>query len=92
MADAHHLARLDDGVAAWNAWREREPQLVPDLQGAHSDGYSPWWSCTIRTTRSRTSGENLFDLFMAPSSQELEPPQNPGRFRHRKARDRTAAT
>ena len=30
--------------------------------------------------RSRTSGENLFDLFMAPSSQELEPPQNPGRF------------
>ena len=24
--------------------------------------------------------DNLFDLFMAPSSQELEPPQNPGRF------------
>jgi hypothetical protein len=22
----------------------------------------------------------LFDFFMAPSSQELEPPQNPGRF------------
>jgi hypothetical protein len=22
----------------------------------------------------------LFDLFMAPFSQELEPPQNPGRF------------
>ncbi|HEY0197307.1 MAG TPA: hypothetical protein VGC19_02040 [Rhodanobacter sp.] len=22
----------------------------------------------------------MFDLFMAPSSQELEPPQNPGRF------------
>ena len=35
---------------------------------------------TMRTARSRTSGENLFDLFMAPSSQELEPPQNPGRF------------
>jgi hypothetical protein len=31
---------------------------------------------------SRTSGENLFDLlFMAPSSQSLEPPQNPGRFK-----------
>ncbi|WP_309625601.1 hypothetical protein, partial [Methylibium sp.] len=29
----------------------------------------------------RTSGENLFDLFMAPSSQELEPPQKPGRFK-----------
>ncbi|PKO79404.1 MAG: hypothetical protein CVU19_18090 [Betaproteobacteria bacterium HGW-Betaproteobacteria-13] len=23
----------------------------------------------------------MFDLFMAPSSQELEPPSNPGRFR-----------
>ncbi|PXV55992.1 hypothetical protein BDW41_110195, partial [Dyella sp. AtDHG13] len=30
--------------------------------------------------RSRTSGENFVDLFMAPFSQELEPPQNPGRF------------
>ena len=34
----------------------------------------------MRTARSRTSGENFGDLFMAPSSQELEPPQNPGRF------------
>jgi hypothetical protein len=34
----------------------------------------------MRTARSRTSGENLFDLFMAPSSQRLEPPQIPGRF------------
>ncbi|WP_146153258.1 hypothetical protein, partial [Paraburkholderia fungorum] len=30
--------------------------------------------------RSRTSAENLFDLFIAPFSQELEPPPNPGRF------------
>jgi hypothetical protein len=35
----------------------------------------------MRTARSRTSGENLFNLlFMAPSSQRLEPPQFPGRF------------
>jgi len=51
-----------------------------DSTAAHSDGYSPRCSCTIRTARSRTSGENLFDLFMAPFSQKLEPPQNPGRF------------
>ncbi|WP_218149790.1 hypothetical protein, partial [Variovorax sp. OV084] len=31
--------------------------------------------------RSRTSGENLFDFFMAQSSQSVEPPQKPGRFR-----------
>jgi len=47
---------------------------------AHNDGYSPRCSCTMRTARSRTSGENLFDFFIAPSSQRLEPPQNPGRF------------
>jgi hypothetical protein len=37
---------------------------------------------TIRTARSRTSGANLFVvlLIVAPSTQELEPPANPGRF------------
>jgi len=35
----------------------------------------------MRTARSRNSGENLTDFFMALSSQELEPPPNPGRFR-----------
>jgi hypothetical protein len=34
----------------------------------------------MRTARSRTSGENLFDFFMALSSQRKEPPQIPGRF------------
>jgi hypothetical protein len=35
----------------------------------------------MRTARSRTSGEKRFDfLLMAPSSQSVEPPQNPGRF------------
>jgi transposase InsO family protein len=51
-----------------------------DSIAAHCDGYSPRCSCTIRTARSRTSAENLFDLFIAPFSQELEPPPNPGRF------------
>jgi DNA invertase Pin-like site-specific DNA recombinase len=34
----------------------------------------------MRTARSRTSGENLFDLVMAQSSQSIGPPPNPGRF------------
>jgi len=41
-------------------------------------------SFTIRTARSRTSGEYLVEvpvLLMAPSSQTSEPPANPGRFR-----------
>ncbi|MCT9074910.1 hypothetical protein N6G06_26575, partial [Cupriavidus gilardii] len=45
--------------------------------------YSPRCSCTNRTARSRTSGENLLFLLMAPFSQKLEPPQNPGRFKER---------
>lgn len=51
-----------------------------DSTAAHSDGYAPRCFWTIRTARSRTSGENLFDLFMASFSQVLKPPQNPGRF------------
>jgi len=39
-------------------------------------------SCTNRTARSLTSVEYLFVLLMAPFSQEMEPPQFPGRFKH----------
>src|SRR6187431_1400363 len=47
----------------------------------HCEACSPWWSRTIRTARARTSGEYGGTRFvMAPSSQELEPPENPGRF------------
>ena len=53
---------------------------VAMAQAAHWNGYSPRCSCTMRAARSRTSAKNLFDLFMAPFSQELEPPSNPGRF------------
>ena len=53
-----------------------------DSMAAHSEGYSPRCSRTMRTARSRTSGENWFDfLLMAQSSQRKEPPQNPGRFK-----------
>ncbi len=40
------------------------------LMAAYSEGYSPRCSCTMRTSRSRTSGENL-----PQSSQRKEPPQ-----------------
>src|SRR5712671_7910430 len=47
----------------------------------HCEVCSAWWSKTIRTARARTSGEYGGTRFvMAPSSQELEPPGNPGRF------------
>ena len=51
-----------------------------DSMAAHGEGYSPQCSCTMRTARSRTSAENLFDFFIIQSSQRFEPPQKPGRF------------
>lgn len=34
MANPEHLAKLEEGVEAWNAWRKKYPGIVPDLQGA----------------------------------------------------------
>src|SRR5438045_6355320 len=47
----------------------------------HWELCSAWWSRTIRTARAGTSAEYGGTRFvMAPSSQELEPPENPVRF------------
>jgi uncharacterized protein YjbI with pentapeptide repeats len=35
MADPEHLAKLEEGVTAWNRWRgERREIVSPDLRGA----------------------------------------------------------
>lgn len=34
MADKDHLDILKKGVAAWNKWREENPEIRPDLSGA----------------------------------------------------------
>jgi hypothetical protein len=34
MADDEHVAMLKQGVAAWNAWRNENPGISPDLSGA----------------------------------------------------------
>ena len=34
MANKKHLKRLKQGVKVWNEWRERNPDLKPDLSGA----------------------------------------------------------
>jgi len=35
MADDNHIAQLMKEVAAWNAWREENPDIRPDLSGAN---------------------------------------------------------
>lgn len=80
-------------VASVNGQRDRGTHLVVrvrtdlhpiffaiDVIAAHCESY--WFRCssTIRTERSRTSGENLLGLAMTPSSQGMEPPGIPERF------------
>jgi uncharacterized protein YjbI with pentapeptide repeats len=35
MANDEHVALLKQGVDAWNAWRDENPKVVPDLSGAN---------------------------------------------------------
>jgi hypothetical protein len=34
MANDEHVAMLKKGVAAWNAWRDENAKIVPDLRRA----------------------------------------------------------
>ena len=38
MANEEHVARLKQGVDAWNAWRRETPDARPDLHGADLRG------------------------------------------------------
>lgn len=38
MANKDHERQLDQGVAGWNLWRTKDPQLKPDLTGADLHG------------------------------------------------------
>src|SRR5512144_2107209 len=58
------------------------PILAPmETMAAHRDSYSFRCSSTSRTARSRSSGEYFMDLLITLSSQGLESPRIPGRFR-----------
>ena len=35
MANDEHVAILKKGVEAWNAWRDENPDIRPDLRGAN---------------------------------------------------------
>ena len=38
MADSDHVSKVKEGAAAWNRWREEEPDAVPDLSWANLNG------------------------------------------------------
>ena len=38
MANDEHVALLKQGAAAWNVWRDENPNILPDLSGASLNG------------------------------------------------------
>ena len=38
MADSEHVSKVKEGAAAWNKWREEEPDVMPDLGWANLNG------------------------------------------------------
>ena len=38
MADPDHVSKVKEGAAAWNRWREEEPDVLPDLGWANING------------------------------------------------------
>ncbi len=38
MADSEHVSKVKEGAAAWNRWREDEPDVMPDLGWANLNG------------------------------------------------------
>jgi uncharacterized protein YjbI with pentapeptide repeats len=38
VANDEHVAKLKEGVRAWNTWRKARPKVVPDLSGANFVG------------------------------------------------------
>ena len=38
MANPEHLAKLKEGVEAWNQWRKQNPEVRPDLRKANLGG------------------------------------------------------
>ena len=38
MVDQGHLKKLNEGVVAWNKWRDEHPEILPDLREAKLHG------------------------------------------------------
>ena len=56
MANEEHLTLLQQGVAVWNAWREKHPELLPDLTGAQLPGAD---LCAINLSKANLARANL---------------------------------
>ena len=56
MANPEHLKILQQGVEAWNAWRDQNPNVIPDLSEVQS------WSISLQGADLSGSNLNSIDL------------------------------
>jgi hypothetical protein len=69
MANADHIARLKKGVAAWNAWREENPDIRPDLSGADLSGGAQLAMANLSGTNLRSANLLFANLVNADLSE-----------------------
>jgi hypothetical protein len=67
MANPEHLAKLNEGLEAWDKWRADNRDVAPDLRGAHlADAQLPWANLTLASLESADLvGANLRDADLA---------------------------
>jgi uncharacterized protein YjbI with pentapeptide repeats/8-oxo-dGTP pyrophosphatase MutT (NUDIX family) len=58
MANDKHVAMLKKGVAAWNAWRDKNPNIDPDLREADLRGANLRWANLRRVNLSEAELSN----------------------------------
>jgi uncharacterized protein YjbI with pentapeptide repeats len=66
MANDEHVAILKKGVAAWNAWRDENPNIPPDLTGANLTGADLTYAnlSGADLTKANLSMANLSNAFL----------------------------
>jgi uncharacterized protein YjbI with pentapeptide repeats len=55
VADPLHLAKLREGISAWNRWRRKAGEITPDLQDAFLTGVFRNWSTRYGSDLSRAN-------------------------------------
>ena len=55
MANPEHLESLQQGVKAWNQWREQHRDLWPDLSGADFNGANLCYTTFSEVDLSKTN-------------------------------------
>ena len=61
MVNISHLTILKQGIDAWNQWRQEEPNLRPNLQGANLRGAD---LCAINFSHTYLSGADLRQAYL----------------------------